>query len=108
MHCSYFYVVFSFCPSCVQPFVPFPEQRMAAAPPLADAGTMCANCRVYDWPKPEDWSTLKKCGRCKVLWYCGQLCQAEHWAKVHKHHCRLDHKYYVVTKMAKRLKRHRR
>ena len=91
----------------------------------------CANCVVYDW-KQADPSTLKKCGKCKVMLlsshvqskramhvscvqdgapfsslahvqtkrtiyvflvckvveYCGKLCQEEHWVKVHKNHCK--------------------
>ena len=48
---------------------------------------MCANCFVFDWEQMEPES-LQKCGRCKVLQYCSRECQAEHWALVHKGHCK--------------------
>ena len=47
---------------------------------------LCANCSLFDW-KQVDSESLQKCGRCKVLQYCSQQCQAEHWALVHKSHC---------------------
>jgi len=58
--------------------------RMAASAPPP----FCANCQVFDWPQPVDPASLLRCSRCKVLQYCGKLCQGEHWEKVHKHHCR--------------------
>jgi len=36
-----------------------------------------------------DPARLHRCGKCKVLNYCGQDCQAEHWKVVHKNHCKL-------------------
>ena len=48
---------------------------------------VCANCSLFDWKQVESES-LQKCGRCKVLEYCSQQCQAEHWALVHKAHCK--------------------
>ena len=48
----------------------------------------CANCFVFNWEQPEDRSTLRNCGRCKVLQYCSKECQEEHWELVHKKHCR--------------------
>ena len=48
----------------------------------------CANCFVYEWEQPEDLSTLKSCGQCKVLQYCSKECHAEHWELVHKKHCK--------------------
>ena len=52
-------------------------------------GEFCANCSVFGWPQPKDLATLKRCSKCRVLWYCGELCQKEHWERVHRDHCRL-------------------
>ena len=46
----------------------------------------CANCILFDWDQPEP-APLKQCSRCKVLQYCGDSCQREHWKVVHKKHC---------------------
>ena len=32
---------------------------------------------------------MKQCSGCKILIYCGQACQKEHWKKVHKQHCKI-------------------
>jgi len=66
---------------------------MAASLPIAsqanvDRYTGCANCLVFGWVQP-DPAGLRKCGKCKVLKYCGQECQAEHWESVHKDQCKL-------------------
>ena len=66
------------------------EERMAAAdqrtaqPLLMDK---CINCLVFKWGQPEP-STLKKCKQCKVLQYCSESCQKEHWKLVHKKQCK--------------------
>lgn len=31
---------------------------------------------------------LQQCKQCKVLEYCGQACQEEHWKLIHKNHCK--------------------
>ena len=66
---------------------------MAASLPIASQSnvlpfTGCANCFVFGWVQP-DPAELRKCGKCKVLKYCGQECQAEHWKHVHKDQCKL-------------------
>jgi len=70
---------------------------MAASLPIASQAnvdpymymyTGCANCFVFGWVQP-DPAELRKCGKCKVLKYCGQECQAEHWKHVHKDQCKL-------------------
>ena len=48
----------------------------------------CANCNVFDWQQP-DRDTLKQCGKCKVVQYCGQHCQKEHWMLLHKQDCKV-------------------
>ena len=68
---------------CCQNFQKLILRMAASAPP-----PFCANCQVFDWPQPKDPASLLRCSRCKVLQYCGKLCQGEHWEKVHKHHCR--------------------
>jgi len=50
--------------------------------------TGCANCQVFGWVQP-DPAQLRNCGKCKVLKYCSQECQAEHWKLVHKGQCKL-------------------
>ena len=47
----------------------------------------CVNCWVYNWVQP-DPSILQKCKQCKIVQYCGQDCQAEHWKACHKSHCK--------------------
>ena len=49
---------------------------------------LCANCSLFDWIQVES-ECLQQCGGCKVLQYCSPQCQAEHWALVHKAHCRM-------------------
>ena len=29
----------------------------------------------------------KKCGRCKEVWYCTQICQRQHWQNGHREEC---------------------
>jgi len=48
----------------------------------------CANCPLYNWPQLESVEGNKRCGRCKILRYCSEACQKEHWLKVHKFHCK--------------------
>ena len=47
---------------------------------------VCANC---DKPAagPDD-PTFKRCGRCKLVWYCSKTCQKKHWRKEHRHVCK--------------------
>ena len=47
----------------------------------------CANCRVFKWNHPPI-QALRKCSRCRKMWYCSRECQEEHWVKVHKKHCK--------------------
>ena len=55
----------------------------------------CVNCENFDWEQPEDKSTILKCSKCKMIYYCSKQCQQEHWEKVHKKHCR----YMAETKV---------
>ena len=48
----------------------------------------CANCLVFNWDQPDEPFTFKKCKQCKVLEYCSESCQKEHWRLVHKKHCK--------------------
>ncbi|XP_043709374.1 uncharacterized protein LOC122658462 isoform X2 [Telopea speciosissima] len=34
-------------------------------------------------------SANKKCARCKLVRYCSQTCQAEHWKSIHKSECKV-------------------
>jgi len=55
----------------------------------------CANCAIFNWKQPTDSSTLKRCTRCQLYWYCSEVCQKEHWHNAHKHHC----KYLALEKV---------
>ena len=48
----------------------------------------CANCLLFKWAKPGVAVKLQQCKQCKVLEYCGQACQEEHWKLIHKNHCK--------------------
>ena len=48
----------------------------------------CVNCLVFNWGQPEELATLRKCKQCKVVQYCSESCQKEHWKLVHKMHCK--------------------
>ena len=47
----------------------------------------CANCCLFEWEQPSK-AGLRHCKRCKVVQYCGALCQSEHWVLVHSKHCK--------------------
>ena len=55
----------------------------------------CVNCDIFGWKQPRDRSTLKRCSRCQLYWYCSQQYQKEHWLNSHKHHC----KYFLSQKV---------
>jgi len=55
---------------------------------LARLRNKCANCALFDWEQP-GLDTLRQCAKCKVLQYCGQHCQKEHWLLVHKQDCKM-------------------
>ena len=48
----------------------------------------CANCLLFNWAESGVAVKLQQCKQCKVLEYCGQACQEEHWKLVHKNHCK--------------------
>ena len=48
----------------------------------------CFNCMVFRWRQPEEVSTLRRCKQCKMVQYCSDSCQEEHWKLVHKKHCK--------------------
>ena len=48
----------------------------------------CVNCMVFNWGQPEEVTTLRKCKQCKVVQYCCESCQKEHWKLVHKKQCK--------------------
>ena len=67
------------------------NQRMAAANPdrvLPYLLDECVNCKVFKWGQPEELTTLRKCKQCKVVQYCTESCQKEHWKLVHKKQCK--------------------
>jgi len=62
---------------------------------------VCINCGIYSWKQAKTPSLvgpfytketskepLKRCGKCKVVYYCDKDCQMEHWEKVHKDKCK--------------------
>ena len=52
-----------------------------------DPGANCANCAAFQWKQPES-AVRMQCSRCKVVKYCSEECQAEHWKLVHSKHCK--------------------
>ena len=48
----------------------------------------CVNCMVFNWGQPEELTTLRKCKQCKMVQYCSESCQKEHWKLVHKKQCK--------------------
>ena len=63
--------------------------RMASSsgrgPPLNE----CVNCIVFGWKQPKNpTEVLKTCSTCKLMKYCSQECQREHWRLVHRKHCK--------------------
>lgn len=42
---------------------------------------VCANCGSSD-------DVLRSCSRCKLVHYCGQECQTQHWKAIHKKDCK--------------------
>jgi hypothetical protein len=46
----------------------------------------CVNCSCYGWSC--NTSNMKVCSRCKVLSYCSQICQLEHFNKTHMKTCK--------------------
>lgn len=56
------------------------EVCMAAIPTYKYDDDTCAQCGI----QPEK---LKKCGKCKRVWYCGSSCQNTHWQRMHKREC---------------------
>lgn len=65
-----------------------PGQRAAAAALIgmslfakySACARTCAGCGRYGTVD------LKRCDRCKAVWYCGRNCQIQHW-DVHKPNC---------------------
>eukprot|EP01083_Nonionella_stella_P078700 215525_1 len=53
----------------------------------ASKATHCAYCRAKNKP-------LRRCGGCKILFYCSTLCQKKHWELIHKKECKLWKKKY--------------
>ena len=60
------------------------------SPPSAlnfDPLAYCANCLVFQWKQPES-AVRMQCSKCKLMKYCSEECQAEHWKLVHSKHCK--------------------
>jgi len=60
----------------------------------------CANCFVFNWKQPTT-NLLKRCKECRMVWYCDDKCQKEHWYNTHKKQCK-----YVSNKKLLRNDRH--
>ena len=45
----------------------------------------CANCTV--WKQEEKSKVALGFTKCKILYYCREECQEEHWKKTHRQHC---------------------
>ena len=72
---------------CYCPCDTTPIAMATAALPPQKLGK-CANCLLFDWAEPGVGVKLQQCKQCKVLEYCGQACQEEHWKLIHKSHCK--------------------
>ena len=71
--------------------LPEDKNRMAAANPgkvQPGLRNICVNCKVFNWGQSEEVTTLRKCKQCKMVQYCSESCQKEHWKLVHKKHCK--------------------
>ena len=55
--------------------------------PMTKPEDVCANCSAFQWRQTEP-AALRQCSRCKVLKYCSDDCQVEHWKLVHSKHCK--------------------
>jgi len=55
----------------------------------------CYNCFVFDWKQPH-MDTLKRCKECRLVWYCDEMCQKEHWHNTHKKQCKYLSKKKVL------------
>merc|ERR1711862_822542 len=64
---------------------------------------VCDNCKAYSWHKSK--VAIKRnmftCKACKLIYYCSRECQAEHWKKVHRKHCK-----YMAKQKSGSVKRH--
>ena len=50
--------------------------------PFPHRPSRCEICQTAGF----DYTTLKKCGGCKEVWYHSRECQVNHWPE-HKAHC---------------------
>jgi hypothetical protein len=48
---------------------------------------LCAVCHLAAYPLIKPELPMQKCARCRMVWYCGEDHQREHWP-VHKPHCK--------------------
>lgn len=63
----------------------------------------CANC----FEREPDVTQLKQCARCKIVKYCSQKCQKEHFEQ-HKHDCKhVDKMRKKTEKLKRELENHR-
>ena len=73
---------------------------MAAAGDVAadmmQAGKFCCNCFIFDWKQPSK-DHLARCTGCWEVWYCGNMCQKEHWHNSHKEQCKYLSKKKVLS-----------
>ncbi|GLC34360.1 hypothetical protein PLESTB_000737700 [Pleodorina starrii] len=70
-------------------------ERIVPAPPPPGELKRCAFVKVCGNPRCDNFEgpceeslSLKKCGRCKAVRYCGAACQQQHWPE-HKKICQL-------------------
>jgi len=47
----------------------------------------CVNCFIFNWKQP-NINLLKRCTGCRMMWYCDDKCQKEHWNNTHKNQCK--------------------
>src|ERR1700722_16305598 len=55
---------------------------------------LIAECANWECEKTDEAvGTLKRCGKCHLVSYCGVDCQKAHWKKIHQFYC--SHRFLV-------------
>ena len=67
------------------------KQMKKRISPVGSEGLDCHNClrKHRDFVVEEsDEAVFKRCTKCHLMSYCDKDCQAKHWNKVHRFHCK--------------------
>lgn len=66
------------------------SEEQPITPQCFASPTGCNNCfrkDRYGYMFDKTMKQYHRCGACHTVAYCDKICQAEHWAKVHRKHC---------------------